>query len=140
MMLVLVARYGMLAVTDVGTFELQILTALLLGRTDLLKDQIHNPTREQYLSIWYRHWGIGCDRLIERFDQVFHTRLHMEIPRQKQTGVLRQVCHVLFRENNWRNELFCIALVALASKADQRLLVLVENKAILCSVETKLVQ
>lgn len=49
----------------------------------LLKDGIHDSGREQDFTVRYGDRSIFPDRAVERFDQVLHAGVHVEIAAEK---------------------------------------------------------
>src|SRR5256884_6260460 len=67
---------------------------LLPSQINLLEDSVHDPGGKQNLPVRYRQWRVTKDRPVERLDQIFHARLHVEIPCQKQAHVSGQIPEV----------------------------------------------
>src|SRR6267378_6938587 len=110
------------------------------AHTELVKDGVHDSRREEDFPIRNGQRSALDNRVVERFDQILHAGLHMEVPRQKRLCIRDDVFQVLRCEHYRGNELLRVALEPGAAKPDECLLILVKNEAVLRTVDTKLVK
>src|SRR5271165_3161865 len=104
----------------------------------LLEHFIHDSCSQQDFSIRNWYWSTFLDRMVERFHQVLHARIHMKIAGQKQFYVCNQIAKMLFRELRRRNELIGKTFVFVASKFQEDIVILVENQPIFGTIHTQL--
>ena len=110
------------------------------NRLQFHEDRIHNPCGSQNLVMGDRVRSAICDSPVERFYQILHAGLHMEIARCEQPEVREKTLQILVRHDHGRHECFGVALELLAPKHDQRLLILIQNEAVLRAINTELMQ
>src|SRR5437879_1655094 len=106
----------------------------------LRKNRIHDLGGQKNVAIRNRFWSAFYDGLVERFDQIFHTRLHMEVPSQKSSEVRAEISEVLLGEANRRDKFLSVADIPLPAKPDEGLLIMIQNQPIRLPIYTELME
>src|SRR5215469_12956153 len=114
--------------------------ASLMFLIQLRKNCVHDLDGQKNFAI--RNWFSSAfqDGPVERFDQVFHTRLHMEVSGQKSSQIRAEISEVLLGQANRRDKFLSVADISLPAKPDEGLLILIQNQAILLPIDAELME
>src|SRR5260370_17148289 len=106
----------------------------------LLEDRVHDLGGQENLGGWNRHRSAFYDGPVERFDQIFHTRLHMEVASQKSSQIRAEISKVLPGEANRRDKFLSVADIPFPAKPDEGLLILIQNQPILLPIDPQFME
>src|SRR5216110_11505 len=100
------------------------------------------PRRRAWIEKGKRNGYRSCfnDRTVERFDQILHTGVHVEILCQESSDVPDRVFEMLLGEHQGGDELLQMALKSLPTELDHGLLIVIKNKTVLRSIDSKLMK
>src|ERR1700733_4512095 len=107
---------------------------------DLLEDLVHYVRYQNDLGVWNRHGTVVLNRTIKRFDQIPHSRVHVEVSLQKQRQISAPVTQLLDRRLYRRNKEIGVAFELRTTNLKQDLVILIQNKTVLMSVDSELLQ